>query len=171
VALAVSLQLARGLVAKDPIAATALLEEMGRGLAQALDEMVKLAQRIYPPLLESGGLGAALRAAAASAGVRARIRVRAVEGASPEIAGAVYFCCLDVLERAGAGARATIDVRTAGGEVVFEVAQELPSSSVPRSGGALEGLGDRIEALGGRVWIESEPDCSLRVSGSLPLSR
>ena len=140
-------------------------------MEQALDEAAKLAQRIYPPLLESGGLGAALRAAAASTGVRARIRVRAVEGASPEIAGAVYFCCLEVLERVGAGTRATIDVHTADDALVFEVAQDQPGVAVPRSDGALDRLGDRIEALGGRLSVESEPGSGIRVSGSLPLAR
>ena len=42
----------------------ALLEEMGREVQHALDETVRLAQRIYPPLLEAGGLVVALRAAA-----------------------------------------------------------------------------------------------------------
>jgi signal transduction histidine kinase len=171
VALAVNLQLARDLVGRDPIAATALLDEMGRGVAQALEETAKLAERVYPPLLESGGLGAALRAAAASTGVRARIEVRSVEGTSPEIAGAVYFCCLEVLERVGAGARVAIDVRTEDGALVFEVVQDQPGSAMSRADGERELLGDGIEALGGRLSIESEPGSGLRVSGSLPLSR
>jgi signal transduction histidine kinase len=142
---------------------------MGRGVAQALDETAKLAQRIYPPLLDSGGLRAALRAAAATTGVRARIEVSAVEGASPEIAGAVYFCCLEVLERMGAGARAAIDVRIADDALVFEVVQDQPGSDESRADEALDRHGDRIEALGGRLSIESEPGSGLRVSGSLPL--
>jgi signal transduction histidine kinase len=170
IALAVNLQLARDLLETDPVAARALLDEMCRCVEQALDVTAKLAQRIYPPLLESVGLGAALRAAAASNGVRARITVRAVEGAPPEIAGAVYFCCHDVLERAGAGARVRIAVRAADGALVFEVVQEQPGSAVPPSAGALDRLGDRIEALGGRLSVESEPGSGIRVRGSLPLS-
>ena len=69
VALAVNLQLARRLADADPAAAKLLLEEMGRDVRQALDETGKLAHRIYPPLLEAGGLAAALRSAAVAVGV------------------------------------------------------------------------------------------------------
>jgi signal transduction histidine kinase len=169
IALAVNVQLARGLVGSEPKAATALLDEMGRGVERALEETAKLAQRIYPPLLESVGLRAALRAAAASTGVRARIRVGTVEGTPTEIAGAAYFCCLELLEHAGAGARATIDVLTADGALVFEVVQEQLESTAPRSEGALDRLRDRIEALGGRLSIASAPGSGTRVSGSLPV--
>ena len=64
VALAVNLQLAGGLVDADPAAAKALLEEMGRDVQQALDETAKLAQRIYPALIEARGFAATLRSAA-----------------------------------------------------------------------------------------------------------
>ena len=76
VALAVNLQLADLAVDADPAAAKTLLAELARDVQQALDETAQLAQRIYPPLLEAGGLAAALRAAAASAGVRASARGR-----------------------------------------------------------------------------------------------
>ena len=52
---------------------------------------------------------AAIRAAAASAGVRARIDVETELRYPPEVAGAIYFCCLGVLEGVGEGADAWID--------------------------------------------------------------
>ncbi len=140
---------------------------MGREVQLALEETGKLAHRIYPPLLEAGGLGAALRAAAVSAGVPTRIEVETGTRYPPEIAGAVYFCCLEVLERAGEGARATIEVRVEGDAVLFEVAED----SAVASGYALGDMGDRVSALGGRVTLESEPNGGRRVSGSLPFSR
>lgn len=166
VALAVNLQRARDLVDADPIAAHALLEDMGREVQLALEETGKLAYRIYPPLLEAGGLRVALRAAAVSAGVSASIEVETETRYPPEIAGAVYFCCLEVLERAGEGARATIDVRVEDDAVLFKV---VDHSTGP--GSALGHVGDSVEALGGRVTLESEPGGGTRVSGSLPLPR
>ena len=118
-----NLQLARKLAEDDPAMAKALLDEMGRDLQQALDETGKLAHRIYPPLLEAGGLSAALRAAALSAGVPTRIDVAPGTGYPPEVAGAVYFCCLEVLERAGPGSHATVMVRDEEGAVVFEAVE------------------------------------------------
>ena len=77
VALAVNLQLLRQSVASDPEAAGRLVEEMVRDVQRGLDETVLLAQRIYPPMLEAGGLAALLRSAAVDAGVPASVEVAA----------------------------------------------------------------------------------------------
>jgi signal transduction histidine kinase len=166
IALAVNLQVAGPLADTDPAAAKALLEEMGRDVQHALDEAAQLAQRIYPPLLEAGGLVAALRSAAASAGIPASVEVAAAATYPPEVAWTVYLCCLEVLEHAGTGARATITVRDDEGGLAFEVRE-----SGARSDAGLDRLRDRVEALGGRLTIQSEPGHGTRVSGSLPLSR
>jgi signal transduction histidine kinase len=149
----------------DPGAAKALLAEMGRDVQCALDETAQLAQRIYPPLLVAGGLAAGLRAAAGVAGVRASLEVPAGASYPPEIAAAVYWCCLEALEHAGAGARATVTVRDEDGAVAFEVVEDGS-----RSGEGLDRLRDRVEALGGWLMIGSDAGRGTRVSGSLPLS-
>ena len=164
VALAVNLQLAGQSADADPAAAKALLDEMGRDVQQALDETRQLAQRIYPTQLEAGGLAAALRSAAASAGIRASLDVAAGARFPPELAAAVYWCCLEALEHAGAGARATVTVREVGGTVAFEVVVAGAGSDA-----GLDRLPDRVEALGGRLAIRSDRG-GTRISGSLPLS-
>ena len=163
IALAVNLQLADRLADADLPAAKALLEEMVRDVQQALDEAAQLAQRIYPALLEAGSLAAALRSAAASAGISTSVAVTAGAGCSPEVAATVYLCCLAALEQAAGGARATLTVREEEGELTFEVVTGGAGSET-----GFEGLRDRVEALGGRLTIGSEPG---RVAGSLPLSR
>jgi signal transduction histidine kinase len=165
VALAVNLQLAGKSVDADPAAVRALLDEMGRDVQQALDETAQLAQRTYPPLLEAGGLVVALRSAAVSIGIRASLEVAAGGSYPPEVAGAVYWCCLEAFEHAGAGARATVTVREEEEAIAFEVAVTGPYSDA--------GLGrtrDRVEALGGRLTIRPEPSRGIHVSGSLPLA-
>jgi signal transduction histidine kinase len=173
VALAVNLELATQLADTDPPAAKALLEEVGRDVQQALDETAQLAQRIFPPLLEARGLGAALRSAAASAPISARIEVTGGAGSPPELARAVYFCVLDALEHARAGAEVTVTVRDEEGALVFEVTESAPRSEANAAGPGpeLDRLRDRIEALGGALTIVGEPGGTTRVSGSLPLSR
>ncbi len=165
VALAVNLQLAGRLTDADPAAAKTLLDEMGRDVQQALDETAKLAERIYPPLLDAGGLAAALRSAAVSAGVPASVEVTSAAGYPPEVAAAVYLCCLEALEHAGAGTQTTVRVRDEKGELAFEVVGDGDYSDE-----GLERLRDRVEALGGRLTITAEPGRGTRVSGSLPLS-
>ena len=166
VALAANLQLARALADTDPDAAKALLDEMSRDVQQALAETAKLAHRIYPPLLDAGGLAAALRAAAVTLRVPTQVDVATSSEYGHEVAGAVYFCCLDALERAGDGARATITVRDDEAVIDFAIAVESTTTDA-----AEEALCDRVEALGGRLAIQTTPGGGTRLSGSLPLSR
>src|SRR5262245_60265396 len=77
VALAVTLQHARRLVATDQSAADSLLEEGARELRVALESTRALALRIFPPLVEAGGLRLALRTATTSAGFPAEIDIPA----------------------------------------------------------------------------------------------
>jgi signal transduction histidine kinase len=172
-ALAVKLQLAEPLVDADPAAAKSLLEEMGRDVQEAFDETARLAQRIYCPSLEAGGLAAALRSAAVSTGFAASVEVATGSTYPPEVAQAVYLCWLDVLEHAGGETRATVAVREEDGALAFEFVEAgaLSAPSAGESGSTLDRLRDRVEALGGRLMVESVPGRSTRVHGSLPLSR
>ncbi len=149
VALAVNLQLAGGLVESDPAGAKQLVHEQALEVRRSLDETAQLAQRIYPPLLESGGLGAALRAAAVSLGVRASIEVAEGDGDPPEVVRALYFCGVAALERVGPNGRVMLAIRAEAGALTLDVATD------PRV--ELEDLRDRVEALGGRLTIEPYP--------------
>jgi signal transduction histidine kinase len=167
IALAVDVQLAGRLADADPAAAKTLLEEMERDVQQTLDEAAQLAQQIYPPLLEMGGLAAALRAAAASAGIPVSIEVVAGANYPAEVAGTIYLCCLAALEHAGAGARATVTVREQEGMLAFEVVADGADGQA-----GPDRLRDRVEALGGRLAIRSEPGGdTIRVTGLLPILR
>jgi signal transduction histidine kinase len=165
-------QQASQLVDTDPAAASVLLEEMGRDVQQALNETAQLAQQIYPPLLEAGGLAAALRVAATSIGIPVSVEVEAAAGCPPEVVRTVYLCCLEALEHAGAEARATVTVRKEEGAIAFEVVEDgARSVAAARSDAGLDRLRDRVEALGGRLTVRSEPGGGTRISGSLQLSR
>jgi signal transduction histidine kinase len=163
VGLAANLEVAAGSVDSDPAAAKALLDELRREARRALTEMQELAHRIFPPLLEAGGLVAELRAAASRAGVPARIDVDVDAASLPEIAGAVYFCALDAFERAPAGTQVTVDVRGEDGSLAFEIDADGDLGSERRA------PHDRVEALGGQVTIIAGGDRTT-VAGSLPLS-
>lgn len=173
VGLAVNLQLASQSVDADPEEAKALLEELERDVQKALDETAQLAQRIYAPLLEAGGLAAALRSAATSIGIPVSVEVERVEGWPPEVLRTVYLCCLEALEHAGADARVTISVRREEGAIAFEVVEDGGRSvaATALADAGLDRLRDRIEALGGRLTVQSEPQRGTRFSGSLPFSR
>ena len=167
VALAVELQQARRLVDVHPAAAGALIDEMAGQLQEAVDALRALAHRIHPPLLEAGGLRAALRTTAAMLGVPTRVQVPAGATLPPELAGAVYFSCAEALERLGERAKIAIAVREEEGTVVFEIVAE--SSDSATADADMTSMRDRLEALGGRLAIESEPGHT-GITGSLPIS-
>lgn len=164
VALAANVELAATSIDANPAAAKELLVEIAEDIRQALEQTRKLAERIYPPLLEAGGLIAALRAAAASADVPITIDVAGGTTYPPEIVGTVYFCCQDALTRATGRTTVTISVRNEDGAVAFEIVAEgdLDSERLP--------LRDRVEALGGRLTITERSGGEFSVAGSLPLS-
>jgi signal transduction histidine kinase len=164
VGLAANLELVAGSVDADPEAAKELLAEMARDVRDAMDQARKLADRIYPPQLEVGGLVAALRSAAADANVPARIEIARDQTYPPEVAGAIYFCCLHLLENVSVGSTVAITARSEGGALAFDIVVD----------GDLHAdrflVRDRIEALGGRCAIQPESGHRTRVIGSLPLS-
>ena len=135
----------------DPAAAKALLDELGRDVGQALEEAAQLAQRIHPPLLEAGGLAAALRAAASSADIHASVAVEAQGSYPPEVTAHHLPVLGGGAEHAGS--HAAITVREDQGALVFEI-----------EGGGVDRLRDRVEALGGELVTGAG-----RIEGSLPL--
>ena len=164
VALAANLQLAAGLIGADPPAARTLLEEVARDVDLAMAEARDLAQHIYPPLLDSGGLAVAIRSAAARTNVPTQLDVAAHVACPPEIARAVYLCCLEIFECADAGTEAAVTVRDEAAGLAFEVVARCGTSDVDTVR-----LRDRVEALGGRLKVESLAGGATRVAGSIPL--
>jgi signal transduction histidine kinase len=166
VGLAANLEVAVGSLDADPAAARTILDELLRETRRALTEVRELATRVFPPLLDAGGLATELRSAASRAGVRARIDadVDAVAGSPPEVVGAVYYCALDVFERAPDGAPVVVRVRGDAGALAFEI------EAVGDLGTERRAPHDRVEALDGRVTITAASDRTT-VAGSLPRSR
>jgi signal transduction histidine kinase len=164
VGLAASLEVAAGSMDTDPAAVKELLDELQRDARRALTEMQELANRIFPALLESGGLVAELRAAASRTGVQVKLAADVHVAVPPEIAGAVYSCAMDAFERAPAGRPVVVNVRSEEGAVAFEIDVDGDLGSERRA------PHDRVEALGGRVTITAVGGRTT-VSGFLPLSR
>ena len=84
IAASVRVQLARELIAEDPAAAAALLDELRDDLHEALDRIRGVADDIYPSALDARGLPDALRALG--------VTTDGVERYPDLIEAAVYFC-------------------------------------------------------------------------------
>jgi signal transduction histidine kinase len=173
VALAVKLRLARSVLEKDPARVDAMLDELASETQQALEDLRDLARGIYPPLLADQGLGAALDAQARRSPVPVSVEADGVGRYPPEVEAAVYFSCLEALQNvakyAGATA-ATVALREAPGRLEFRVNDDGVGfdAGATSYGTGLQGMADRLAALGGTLAVTSMPGRGTAITGSLP---
>ena len=173
VALAVKLRLARSVLEKDPARVDAMLDELASETQQALEDLRDLARGIYPPLLADQGLGAALDAQARRSPVPVTVESDGVGRYPPEVEAAVYFSCLEALQNvakyAGAAA-ATVALREAPGRLEFRISDDGVGfdAGATSYGTGLQGMADRLAALGGTLAVASMPGRGTAITGSLP---
>ncbi|MFZ1993182.1 MAG: ATP-binding protein [Solirubrobacteraceae bacterium] len=161
----------------DPSAARAELDSLRGELDEALEELRELAHGLYPPLLASDGLPAALSAAARHAALHVEVKAPGIPRLPQAIENAVYFCCMEALQNAvkhaGESARAVIFLVAGDGVLAFRVSDDgvgFDPGGVPQGYG-LTNLIDRVAALGGEARIDSAPGEGTTLSGQIPLGR
>lgn len=174
VALKVKLGVARQLAARRDATQLANLLEGLTGEAQAaLEEVQSLAKGIYPPILESDGLGAAISALASSAPVDIRFDRDGIGRYSTDIEAAVYFDVSEAITNAVKHADGPIQVQLTerSGRLSFTVADEGPGFDIDdlEKGSGLENMADRLSAVGGTLTIDSSTGSSTRVHGEVPV--
>jgi signal transduction histidine kinase len=176
--MAVNLQIIQDLIEADPREAGALVSEVRSEVAEALGTLRDLARGIYPPALADHGLPAALEAHIAKTIPMARLEGATAAGwrYAPEIEAAAYFCVLEALQNCAKHApRTNVHVRLlAEAEwLTFEVTDEGPGFEPARirSGTGLQGMTDRLAAIGGTLAIRSATGHGTTVAGRLPITQ
>ncbi|HSL10755.1 MAG TPA: sensor histidine kinase [Actinomycetota bacterium] len=174
VALTVQLRLAEQLTGRDPEGAAAMLAELQTRTTETLDDLRDLARGIYPPLLADQGLGAALTAQARKASVATTVDADGVGRFPQAVEAAVYFSCLEALNNVAkyaAASTVSISLRRSDGELRFEIVDDgvgfEPSASTYGTG--LQGIADRLDAIGGDLRVDSARGRGTTVSGSVPI--
>jgi signal transduction histidine kinase len=152
---------------------SARLDAAAAELTSALDELRELVRGLHPSALADGGLGPALKALARRSAVPVRLDVR-LDGRLPEpIELAVYYSVAETLTNTAAHASATVvDVEVGAGtdSLRVRVHDDGRGGADLSRGSGLVGLTDRVEALGGRLSLESPPGAGTTVQISLPLA-
>jgi signal transduction histidine kinase len=173
VALRIQIELAEGLLRRDPEAGIRKLHALGEEVGAALTEIRALAHGVYPSLLGDRGLAEALAAAALRAPIAASVSGDGVVRYPQEVESAVYFCCLEAIQNASKHARGarTIEISlTHDSALRFEVRDDGagfdPSASPPGAG--LTNMRDRLWAVGGELSVLSSAGGTV-VAGSVPL--
>jgi signal transduction histidine kinase len=159
--------------ADDPAYVRALAPRLRADLRAALNDLRDLARGIYPPLLAEQGLITALRAQAAKAGMPVRIEADGVGRYPPDTESTVYFCALEALQniaKHAAAEQATVRVSGSDGSLRFAVTDDGAGFAVASAstGSGLQGMSDRLAALGGTLDIRSQPGQGTTITGWLP---
>ncbi len=173
VALQVKQRLVEGLVERDPARAREMLTQLQAETGAALEDLRDLARGIYPPLLADKGLAAALEAQARKSPVPVSVDPDGVGRFAQEIESAVYFCTLEALNNVAKYADATavrVTLKHEDERLSFSVIDDGrgfdPASTGHGTG--LQGMADRLEAIGGDLRVESAPDGGTTVTGGVP---
>ena len=142
------------------------------GITDLLDEVREMARGLHPPILSKGGLDPALKTLARRSAVPVVLDVR-TEGRLPQpIEVGAYYVISEALTNAAKHAKASsvaVDVEAVDGVLRVLVRDDGVGGADFGRGSGLVGLKDRVEALGGRIAIESAPDAGTAVRVELPL--
>ena len=174
VALSVMTRLAETTVDSDREGARAMVVQAQADAAGALENLQDLARGIYPPLLADQGLAAALDAQARRSPVPVTLAADGLRRYPQETEAAVYFCVLEALQNVAKyaarlrGGRLPWCPRTTHSE--FSVTDDGAGfdTGSGRTGSGLQGMADRLAAVGGELQIQSRPGHGTTVTGRLP---
>ena len=174
VALQVKQRLVETMIDRDPARAHEMVAELQRDTASALDDLRDLARGIYPPLLADQGLAAALDSQARRSVVPVEVFPDGIGRYSQEIESAVYFSCLEALQNVAKYAEAhhaTVRLSQVDDLLTFEVVDDGRGFD-PRAvshGSGIQGITDRLAALGGRLDVRSAPGAGATLVGTIPV--
>lgn len=159
VSLVLQLRAAQDVVPPELDGLAAELDQVAAGLTGALDDLHEFARGIHPAILAEGGLRPALRALARRSAVPVDLDVH-LEGRLPErVEIAAYYVVSEALTNAAKHAKATyvaVEVEASDGVLRVCVRDDGVGGADPGRGSGLLGLRDRVEALGGRLVVQSD---------------
>jgi len=173
VSVALGLGMAAAKLESDPLDARQLLAAAQADLARGLDELRELARGIHPVILTERGLGPALDALVARAPVPVEVAELPDERLTAAVEAAAYYVVAEAITNVAKYARAssaTISVGRSNGAATVTVSDNGVGGADPAHGSGLRGLAARVEALNGRLDVDSPPGRGTRITAEIPLA-
>jgi signal transduction histidine kinase len=160
--------------AEDPGEVKHLAVQLKDGLRAALEDLRALARGIYPPLLAEQGLSAALRAHADRVPVPVLLEADGIGRYRRDTEATAYFCILEALQNVAkyaSASRATVALACPDGHLEFTVADDGVGfdAATTTTGTGLQGMADRLAAVGGSLRVRSAPGTGTAIHGRLPV--
>jgi signal transduction histidine kinase/integral membrane sensor domain MASE1 len=172
VSVALQLNMAASRLESDPKAARGLLATAQSDLARGLDELRELARGIHPAVLTERGLGAALDSLVARAPIPVELAALPEERLAAPVEAAAYYVVAEAITNVAKYAHAssaTVTIARANGSATVTVADDGVGGADPAAGTGLHGLAARVEALNGRLEVESPRGGGTRITAEIPL--
>ena len=162
--------------AKLPTGADELRADLTRvaeGLTTAVDELRELSRGIHPSILTEGGLSPALKALGRRSPVRVKLDMGFEQRLPDHVEVAAYYTVSEALTNASKHANATrvwVSLRVERDMLLLSIRDDGVGGADSNRGSGLTGLRDRIEALGGRIQIESPSGSGTLIEVEIPIA-
>src|SRR5262245_3785828 len=172
VALGVQLSLAQRQARGEAPDVAETLERLQAQTTDALENLRDLARGVYPPLLADQGLAAAIDAQARRSPLPVRVESDGTGRYPQEVETAVYSRTLEALQNHGKYAHpeeVVVRLREEGGDLVFTIEDDGQGfdRATTKLGSGLQNMFDRLEALGGELFVDSRPGEGTIVEGRI----
>jgi signal transduction histidine kinase len=174
VALALKL---RALEASIPPGEEALEQDLAvvaTGIDGVLDELREASRGLHPVILTRGGLKPALKTLARRSPVPVELAVHTEVRLPERVEVAAYYVVAETLTNTAKHAHASIvhvEAEAVDGRLRVSVRDDGVGGADPARGSGLVGLADRVEALGGTLYMESPPGGGTALRIELPLDQ
>ena len=173
VAIGIWLRLLQGQVEDDSEVGDALTSVVGE-VEGAIEEIRELAHGIYPPVLQTRGLGPALSTVARRSPLPVETELADIGRLDEPLETALYFVALEALTNAAKhapGSSVRISLAAAGKRITLTVVDDGPGFDVAayqKSHGSYH-MADRLAAVGGDLSMESTPGVGTSVVAQVPV--
>ena len=171
-ALGLRLQVATEYAQDEPERAVSALAAAEVEVLLAIDELRELAQGIQPTVLTDRGLAYAIESIAARSTVPIELSALPSTRFDEVAEATAYYVVAEAITNAQRYARASsISVRAAVARhsLRLEIGDDGIGEAVERNGSGLEGLRDRVEAIGGTFEVDSSPGRGTRIAAAIPI--
>jgi signal transduction histidine kinase len=173
VTLAIALQRAQ---AKIPSALDEVRADVGRvadGLTGAVNELRDLSRGIHPAILTEGGLSPALKALGRRSPVRVKLDMGFEHRLPDQVEVAAYYTVSEALTNASKHARAArvwVSLQVEDNMLGLSIRDDGVGGADASRGSGLTGLRDRIEALGGKIQLNSPSGAGTLIDVEIPIA-
>jgi signal transduction histidine kinase len=172
-AVAIRLGIASESARQEPGGGAAAIGRAQTELSLAIEELRELAHGIHPTALTQFGLAKAIESVAERSTVPIEVLELPLTRVDPAAEATAYYVLAEAVTNAQKHARASsIRVRAglAGRTLHIEIVDDGVGGAVESGDFGLQGLRDRVEAIGGMFALDSVPAGGTRVAAAIPVT-